>query len=420
MYLTLAQNSPSHIPTKDLPSFQEIVTMKKQITRRAFIERGMKAGLALPLINTPLFSADPKTEAKVTGQQQTNGKLNILILGGTSFLGPHQIAYALGRGHSITTFTRGKTEPVIYRDLFEQVTPLIGDRANDLTALENGTWDAVIDNSGHNVEWAKRSASLLKDRSEIYLFTSSTGVYYPYLKKNVKENAKLLLVEPEGIEDEEMKLEYWYGVMKANSEIEARKAFGEERTIVVRPTYMVGPADKSDRFMHWPVRLAKGGEIMVPGKKNDPVQYIDVRDVAEWMIRLIEEKKAGTYNAVGPEHPQNMYAFVEKAKGAFFDVSSTFIKIDDYEFLKQQKLFHLVPWIMPIDNNKGSALINNEKGIKNGLTLRALEQTVKDTHDWWYSDNLTDEQRNKFARNPESVLMREKSIIEAWKNWKKG
>ncbi len=387
-------------------------------TRRVFLKKGIQAGLALPVMGYSLFSCSPKTEHKdISHSKATNEKLNILILGGTSFLGPHQIAYALNRGHSITTFTRGKTLPTIHKELFKNVTQLIGDRKNDLTALEDGKWDAVIDNSGHNTEWTKRSAALLKDKSEIYLYTSSTGVYYPYLEENIKEHAELVLEEPEGIEDEDMKLEYWYGVMKTNSEIEAKKEFGNERTIVVRPTYMIGPGDKSNRFIHWPIRLAKGGEIMLPGKEHDPVQYLDVRDAAEWMIRLIEEKNTGTFNAVGPQHTQGMYQFVEQAKRAF-EADVSFIKIGDYEFLKQQKLFHLVPWIMPEGNNKGSARINNEKGINAGLTFRDLKTTISDTYDWWYSDALTDDQRNSYELDPESTIMREQPILEAWKSLK--
>ena len=392
--------------------------MKKINSRRAFIEKGLKLGLVLPLAGTRLLASNPILDLQEAPKPGSSGKLKILILGGTSFLGPHQIAYALKQGHSVTTFTRGKTKPTIYRDLFEKVTSLTGDRANDLTALENGTWDAVIDNSGHNAEWTKRSAALLKDRAGLYLYTSSTGVYYPYLGKNIKEDAQLLLVEPEGIEDEEMKLEYWYGVMKSNSEIGAGAEFGEDRTIVVRPTYMVGPADKSDRFIHWPVRLAKGGEILVPGKKNDPVQYIDVRDVAEWMIRLIEERKTGTFNAVGPKRSQNMYSFVKEA-GKAFDVNSSLIYVDDYKFLKEQHINNLIPWIMPEGNNTGSARVNNKKGIKAGLSFRNLQDTIKDTYDWWYSDALTDERRNKFEQNPETVLLREKAVLGAWKRYEK-
>lgn len=261
---------------------------KKLTTRRQFIEKGVKFGIALPLVSSSLLACNFNEEKREEVTENSSKKLNILILGGTSFLGPHQIAYALGRGHSVTTFTRGKTKPTIHQELFKNVTSLVGDRNNDLSALETGTWDVVIDNSGRDVEWTKNSAELLKDRTNLYLYTSSTGVYYPYLTKNIKEDTKVLLEEPETLEDEEMRIEYWYGVMKSNSELAARNAYGDDRTIVVRPTYMFGPADKTNRFIHWPLRLSKGGEVFVPGKDEDPVQYIDVRDVAEFMIRLIE------------------------------------------------------------------------------------------------------------------------------------
>lgn len=379
-----------------------------QKTRREFVKNGLTIAIAAPLVGTSLlsFSAIEKTVP-----------LRILILGGTSFLGPHQIAYALGRGHSVTTFTRGKTKPTIYQDLYDKVDMLIGDREDDLSALEKGEWDIVIDNSGRKTEWTRKTASLLKDRAGIYLYTSSTGVYYPYLGKDIDEKTKVLMEEPVDIVDEEMKLEYWYGVMKSTSEAEATKAFGKERTIVVRPTYMIGPADKTDRFIYWPVRLARGGEIMVPGP-IDPVQYIDVRDVAEWMIRLAEEKRVGIFNAVGPEKEQTMIEFVEKARKSF-EVESSLTVIDDAQFLKDNGVPYLIPWIMPEGNNYGSSRSSNKKAKKAGLTFRELKVSIEDTHDWWYSKALNDERRNKFEQKPDSILLREKSILENWKKHQK-
>ena len=390
--------------------------MKKPTSRRAFIKYGMISGLTFPLLMTSLSSCDSGTEAqKEDATVKTENKpLNILILGGTSFLGPHQIAYAMERGHSISTFTRGKTQPSIYKDLFDNVEQLIGDRKDNLIALENRKWDAVIDNSGRDAEWTKRSAELLKDNCDLYLYTSSTGVYYPYLDSNYKEDAKVLLKEPEGITDEEEKIEYWYGVMKAKSELETIKQFGKDRSIILRPTYMIGPADKSNRFIHWPIRLSRGGEVLVPGKEEDMVQYIDVRDVAGWMIRLIEDKKVGTYNAVGPKEKQNMYSFVEEAQTAF-TVESSFVKIDDYDFLKEKNIPYIVPWIMPTDKNQGSAKINHEKAIANGLSFTPLKKSVTDTYEWWMSDAVAQEQRDKVELDPKSVLLREKSILEEWK-----
>ena len=242
-------------------------------------------------------------------------------------------------------------------------------------------------------------------------------MYYPYLNDDIDEKTKLLLIEPEGIEDEEQKLEYWYGVMKANSELEAIKGFGEDRSIIIRPTYMIGPADQSNRFIHWPIRLSKGGETMVPGKKDDPVQYADVRDVAEWMIRLAENRTTGTFNAVGPKDSQTMPDFIKNAQTAF-EVDATFVAIDDYEFLKQNDVHTLVPWIPSEGNNYGSARINNKKGIDAGVTFREIKDTVKDTYDWWYSSALTDEKRAKYELDPNSILVREKSIIDNWKKFK--
>lgn len=390
--------------------------MEKKKSRRAFIKDGINVGIVLPLLLTGLNSCTPvkDDEKKDSTPNTNNDPLKILILGGTSFLGPHQISYAMKRGHSISTFTRGKTKPTIHNNLFKDVEQLIGDRKNDLTALQNRKWDAVIDNSGHDAEWTQKSAELLKENCDLYLYTSSTGVYYPYLNKDYKEDATVLLKEPEKITDEEEKIEYWYGVMKANSELEAIKQFGKDRTIVVRPTYMIGPADNSNRFIHWPIRLNKGGEVLVPGKINDRVQYIDVRDVAEWMIRLIEDKKVGTFNAVGPEEEQNMYSFIEEAQKAF-TAKTSFIKIDDYDFLKEKNISHIVPWIMPEGKNKGSAKINNKKGIANGLSFTPLMKTVKDTYEWWNSDAISQEQRNKVELDPKSVLVREAAILEQWK-----
>lgn len=389
--------------------------MSKIKTRREFIEFGLKAGIALPFLLPILYSCNSKKESQKTNLKLADTSLKILILGGTSFLGPHQIAYAIGRGHSITTFTRGKTKPRIHINLFNNVEQLVGDRNDDLTALQNRKWNVVIDNSGHNAEWTKKSAELLKENCELYLYTSSTGVYYPYINSNYKEDNQVLLSEPEGIIDEQVKIEYWYGVMKANSELEAIKQFGLDKTIVVRPTYMIGPGDKSNRFIHWPIRLRKGGEILIPGKEDDMVQYIDVRDVAEWMIRLIEDKKGGTYNAVGPKTAQNMYSFAEEAKKTF-DVESSFVKIDDYDFLEENKVHYIVPWILPIGNNSGSAKISNLKAKKNGLSFRPLNKSIEDTYNWWNSDAVSQKQRDEVELDPESILVREKSIIKKWKS----
>ena len=387
--------------------------MTQDRSRRKFLFNSVKYGLSIPILTNSLLSCHSDLS-----DNATKPNLKILILGGTSFLGPHIIAAAMKNGHDISTFTRGKSKPTVHQSLFKDVESLIGDRADNLESLKGRKWDVVIDNSGHDVQWAKDSSALLKDQVDTYLFTSSTGVYYPYLSENIKESQPTLTEEPKGMTDEEVKLEYWYGVMKTNSENAVIREFGKDRSLIIRPTYMIGPADKSNRFIHWPIRLSQGGEILIPGKPTDPVQFIDVRDIADWMIKLIERKATGTYNAVGPELSMDMNSFIQQASQAF-GVSSTFINVDDYEFLLQNKIAHAVPWIMPVGNNRGSALISNQKAIQNGLTCRNIKDSIEDTYDWWYSDALTDEYRNKVEANPENVIQREKSIIEDWKSLNK-
>jgi 2'-hydroxyisoflavone reductase len=383
--------------------------MDKINSRRRFIKNSFLFGVGLPLLSNQLYGCIAPNNSK---------KLNILILGGTSFLGPHQIAYAISRGHSITTFTRGRTKPTIHTDIFNNVEQLIGDRENNLSALENRHWDVVIDNSGRKTAWTEKIANLLKEKSGIYIYISSTGVYFPYKHGDIKESSKVLLKTPEEVTDQGLKMNYDYGVMKATSELEAIKAFGKERTIVVRPTYMFGPGDLTNRFIHWPIRLTRGGEVLVPGKEDDPVQCIDVRDVAEWCIRLAENKAYGIYNAVGPSEPITMQNFVKEAASTF-NTTNELVYVTDYNFLKKNDVYYIVPWIMQDDYSYGSARVNTDKAKKNGLIYRELKISIRDTYDWWYSDALTNEMRHKFEGNPSTVFAREKEILKKWNTFLK-
>lgn len=382
--------------------------MSHHLPRRRFLEKSLKTAALLPVTGILLNACSEEANEPVS---DTPAPLNILILGGTSFLGPHQIDYALKRGHKITTFTRGKSKPTVHQDIFDQVESLVGDRKDNLEALKGRKWDVVIDNSGRDVTWTEATAELLKDNVDLYVYTSSTGVFYPYTKDSYLESDEVLLEEPEGIEDEDVKIEYWYGVMKANSELAAIRHFGEDRTIVVRPTYMLGPGDKTDRFTYWPVRLAQGGQIFAPGKSTDPVQYIDVRDVAEWMIRLIEEKNTGTYNAVGPAEATDMEGFLAAIKPAF-ETEVEWVRVEDYEFLKEQGVPYLIPWILPEGNQAGSALASTAKAKANGITYRDFAQTVRDIHEWWVSDAVDEERRAAFLEGEDGIMAAEQRILK--------
>jgi len=382
--------------------------------RRKFLKNSVKAGLVtsflMPSVNSLgqlLPSTAPKTPSGVSNP------LKILILGGTGFLGPQLVASALNRGHSVTIFTRGITKPTTHIDVFKHVEHLIGDRENNLEALKGRTWDVVIDNSGYRVEWTRDSVQLLHDKVDLYVYTSSTGVYYPYVSSNIKEGTRLNFEIPEGVDNVEA-MEYGYGVMKAKSELEAIHAFGERRTIIVRPTYMMGPGDRTDRFTYWPIRIEKGGEILVPGKAEDPVQYIDVRDVAKWMIQLIEKNNTGTYNAVGPASFTGMHAFIYGVHAAF-NAAISFVMIPDYDFLKKFNVLDAIPWIMPTGNNFGSARVNKQLAIQNGLTYTPLATSCRDIYDWWYSDVIREDHRELLLTGSGSLMTREKEIIADWK-----
>ncbi|MGD8276864.1 MAG: NAD-dependent epimerase/dehydratase family protein [Gemmatimonadota bacterium] len=377
-----------------------------EISRRRFLQAGVVAGGAIGLGHGPALAA-PATAgaARPAGAAVSPRALSILILGGTNLTGPHHVRYALERGHSVSIFTRGRTQPGLFQDAFENVEHLIGDRADNLKALEGRTWDAVIDASGSNEAWTRDSAQLLKDSVGTYMYISSTGVYYPYLTSDIHEDKELVLVD----ESEGKNVASRYGVMKALSEIEARKAFGE-RTTVVRPGYIVGPLDKTHRGTYWPDRLTRGGEVLVPGKKTDQVQQIDVRDLTEWNIHLLENGTHGVFNATGPASLMTMEEFVYGMRAATSS-EPTWTWIEDYDFLAQNRVFYAIPWILPVDDNLGSQRINIDRAKAAGLSFRPVALTAMETLDWYYS--LTDEERATppMALTPE----REAEVLAAWK-----
>ncbi|MGE0159918.1 MAG: NAD-dependent epimerase/dehydratase family protein [Gemmatimonadales bacterium] len=377
-------------------------------SRREFLAGVAGAGVA---------AATAATAATAAGAVRTvaaqSRSLRILILGGTGFSGPHLVQRALERGHTVSTFSRGRTDPPVHAEAFDEVEQLIGDRATDLSALRNGTWDAVIDNSGFRESWTRESAELLRDRVGRYVYTSSTGVYYPYLGDDIREETAPVLEVPDGI-TEVQRIEYDYGVMKARSEIAAREIFGEDRTLVVRPTYIMGPGDPSDRVTYWPVRLARGGEVMLPGRVGDPVQYIDVRDLTAWMIRLIEEGAAGTFNAVGPASATGVHQFVHGVHAAF-STPVTFVPIDDYDFLTRERVLDAIPWIMPVGDNYGSARVSNRRALERGLELTPLADSMRDLYEWWLTDAVSDERREALTTAATSLMAREPAILAAWR-----
>ncbi len=304
------------------------------------------------------------------------------MLGGTGFIGPHLVRHAVSRGHHITIFTRGRHDA----ELPASVERLVGDRNGQLQALEGKRWDAVVDDSATNPDWVRQSTALLGKAVQRYLFTSSTGVYYPYLQRGVDESTPIHYDAADPKDPSES-----FGTRKAQCERETQRVFGD-RAIIVRPTYIVGPGDTTDRFPYWPVRLARGGDVLAPGKRDDPVQIIDVRDLAELMIKLIEDGRGGVYNAVGPRSPLTARSFYSQAAAAL-NAKVTFTYVDDYAFLSAHKIEEAIPWAMLKGNDDGMMSVKNDKAIAARLTFRPLATTVRDTLAWWPS--VPEERRAK-------------------------
>jgi 2'-hydroxyisoflavone reductase len=326
--------------------------------------------------------------------------MDLLILGGTGFIGPHLVRLAVERGHRVTTFTRGRRTA----DLPAGVTRLVGDRNGQLGALEGKRWDAVIDDSATNPEWVRQSTALLKDNVGRYLFTSSTGVYYPYLTRGVDE-AHPVRTDADDPKDGSAA----YGVAKARCERVTLDTFGD-RGAVVRPTYIVGPGDTTDRFPYWPVRLARGGETLAPGRRDDQVQLVDVRDLAAFMLRLVEDGRSGIYNAAGPAEALTFGRFLAEASAAV-NSTSRLVWADDYAFLEQHGIQESVPWVMLKGNDYGHMHVRNAKARAAGLAFRPLAETVRDTLAWWPTVPEARRANPRFSIKPEQ----EAAALAAWK-----
>ena len=375
-------------------------------TRRDFLKTGAAAsGALLAGLSSGLTlagCASSASHASGIAAPPPPKPLRILILGGTGFIGPYQVRYAVARGHQLSIFTRGRRQP----ELPASVEHLEGDRNGKLDALKGRRWDAVIDNSATNPDWVRQSAQLLKDATDRYVYVSSTGVYYPYRTAPIDESVAPLL-EPIAPNDGSAT----FGVAKARSEREAQLAFGD-RAVIVRPHYIVGPGDTTDRFPYWPVRIAAGGEVMVPGRRTDPVQFIDARDLAEWMVRLVEQRRSGVYNAAGPRETLTMERFVNAVRDAVGSTSARFTWVDDYDFLEQQQVTDATPWVILKGDLRGMTSIRFDRALATGLTFRPLADTVRDTLAWWPTVPDARRAKPRWEIPPE----KEAAVLAEWKS----
>ena len=364
--------------------------------RREFIGRGLTAlGAAATFKPSALWAGSAAKK--------------ILILGGTGFVGPHQVRYALQRGHEVTIFNRGRSAPGLFG---KNVEELSGDRATDLNALKGRKWDAVIDESASlssAPDWVKLSATLLKDATDQYLFISTRSVYFDTSSVPMTSNAPVLTRENSPIAEGRP---LSYGHAKAYAEKEAH-AIMPGRVTVVRPGLIIGPEDDTDRFTYWPVRIARGGDVLVPGDGTDHVQIIDVRDLVEFCVKLVEDRTYGVFNGVGPHMGRPFKEFVDRihtgvgATGTYTWVDAEFLRANGAApYGRELPVYQVMR-----GRTAGFARFDLTPELKAGLKFRSLEDTARDTLAWFSTLPVERQAALKTGLSP----AREKALLDLWR-----
>lgn len=302
--------------------------------------------------------------------------MRLLVLGGTVFVGKHIVEGALAEGWDVTLFHRGKRGT----DLFPGVTRILGDRDGELDRLGDEVWDAVVDTSGYVPRVVRASVEALAGRVRTYVFVSSLSAYQNGVGPGAAEDAPVATMPDPSVEEITGQT---YGPLKVLCEQEVAKGFGD-RALILRPGLIVGPDDPTDRFTYWPVRLATDETVLAPGDGSDPVQFIDVRDLAAWTIRLLRAGTTGTFNAVGPASDMPMRAFLEGvARGA---AASPRVLWASDEFLMEHGVSpwsDMPVWVPGKGEDAGFSRFSIAKALAAGLTIRPLEDTARDTLAWW-------------------------------------
>lgn len=326
--------------------------------------------------------------------------LDILVLGGTGFIGPHEIRYAMSRGHNITMFNRGKTAP----GMFPDVEALIGDRNGQLGALKGRQWDAVIDNSGFFPRHARLSAQLLNGNVGQYFFVSSISAYGEALTVDHDEFSAPPAEMDRPLDEAEHIYGPTYGPRKALCEQEVSKVFGDN-AINIRPGIITGIGDPTERLRHWLRRMVVGNEILVPGDEALPVQYIDASDMCAWMIHLVEAGTAsGPYNAVGGEDPYIAKPLLEGLVQATGSTSKlTWV---DWEWIRTQteESPNYGPWYG--DGPIPFMQVKNDRALATGLKFRPIGDTANDMIANLANRPLGDRRRSGFSPELEAELLK--------------
>jgi 2'-hydroxyisoflavone reductase len=360
------------------------------------------SALAASALTVPaLADTGPHTGPRTGPHTGPRKPMRLLILGGTGFIGPHQVRYALSRGHHVTIFNRGRQKEAWPSPVEE----LLGDRNGDLKALQGRDWDVCIDNPTSLPVWVRDAARVLKGHVGQYVFISTISVYAAN-DTPADETAPLVAYRGDDPMAETItSLEAnprLYGPLKALSEKEARTQYGEAAATIIRPGLIVGPGDATDRFSYWPVRLARGAEILAPGDGSDPVQFIDVRDLAEWTIGVAEQRTTGVFNASGPARPITMREMLAGiAEGVHVDPRIVWAPTP---FLKANKVSawrDMPVWIPGQDETFGFHRRDIRHALAAGLTHRPLPRTAADTLAWFRSQPSERQAKPRAGITPE-------------------
>ena len=324
--------------------------------------------------------------------------MKLLVIGGTSFVGRHFVEAAMAKGHALTLFNRGKTNP----DLFPDAEHIKGDRDGDLSQLEGGKWDAVLDTSGYLPRVVRKSAAALAGIVDHYTFISSISVYQdPFAGGD--ESAPLGTLEDELTEEITGET---YGPLKVLCENSVREEMSG-RSLIIRPGLIVGPHDPTDRFTYWPVRVAEGGDVLAPGGGDSLVQFIDARDLASWMLKMIENSETGDYNATGPAEELSMKVFLESINEAMGGKAN--LEWVGGDFLQSQSVG---PWMeVPLWLGSDEAHMKADigKAVAAGLSFRPTEEIAKNTNEWARSRPEDHEWKAGLSREKEAT------VLQAWR-----
>jgi 2'-hydroxyisoflavone reductase len=308
--------------------------------------------------------------------------LKVLVIGGTRFLGRHVVSSLKKQGYDVTIFHRGRI-----CGLFSGVEEFTGDRDRGFKGLEHQKFDAVIDTCSYLPSQVESAIAFFKQNIKHYILISSISAYRDFLSEGIEETYPLgTLPEIESITEVTGET---YGPLKAACENVLRSQFAG-KSLVVRPGLIVGPWDPTGRFTWWPARINKGGIIPVPGKETDPLQFIDVRDLADWIALAVSNSLSGDFNLVGPEFRLNLSDFISICEQVS-SCKNQYRWISEKQLEKEGALFSFSLWCpSSLKEYEFMNSVSNRKAMESGLKFREISETVKATLDWWNQQNETE------------------------------